>query len=174
MKKRSLIKQLSFVAIDGEVNRIQDLLNKFKLWKVIRVVAWIRRFINNCRSKLRRSNSLVTQEAEKCLVKISQNAKMLTMRIFQNDLDLRLTRKEYFISEDGSRGRVYIPTNSKLARLIIEDAHERTLHGGVGRASLTFDQLKEVLMDVEVQLNNRPLGYIWRTISSLYHLHRTL
>ena len=64
MKKRSLIKQLSFVAIDGEVNRIQDLLNKFKLWKVIRVVAWIRRFINNCRSKLRRSNSQVTQEAQ--------------------------------------------------------------------------------------------------------------
>jgi hypothetical protein len=26
---------------------------------------------------------------------------------------------------------VYIPTNSKLARLIIEDAHERALHGGV-------------------------------------------
>ena len=78
--EENVVKQLSFVAIDGEVNMIQDLLNKFKLWKVIRVVAWIRRFINNCRSKLRRSNSLVTQEtqgAEKCIVKISQNAKML-------------------------------------------------------------------------------------------------
>jgi hypothetical protein len=75
--EEKVVKQLSFVAIDGEVNMIQDLLNKFKLWKVIRVVAWIRRLIiNNCRS----NNSLVTQEtqeAEKCIVKISQNAKML-------------------------------------------------------------------------------------------------
>ena len=35
------------------------------------------------------------------------------------------------------------------------------------RASLTFDQLKEVLMDVEVQLNNRPLGYMEDDIESL-------
>jgi hypothetical protein len=66
--EEKVVKQSSFVAIDGEVNRIQDLLNKFKLWKVILVVAWTRRFINKCRSKLKRSNSLVThetQEAEK-------------------------------------------------------------------------------------------------------------
>ena len=136
--EEKVVKQLSFVAIDGEVNMIQDLLNKFKLWKLIRVVAWIRRFINNCRSKLRRSNSLVTQEtqeAEKCIVKISQNAKML-----ENDYEDVSKRLGLTPDVEGilrCRGRVtgeypvYIPTNSKLARLIIEDAHERTLHGGV-------------------------------------------
>ena len=41
------------------------------------------------------------------------------------------------------------------------------LRKAVGRASLTFDQLKEVLMDVEVQLNNRPLGYMEDDIESL-------
>jgi hypothetical protein len=40
------------------------------------------------------------------------------------------------------------------------------LRKAVGRASLTFDQLKEVLMDVEVQLNNRPLGYMEDDIES--------
>ena len=136
--EEKVVKQLSFVAIDGEVNMIQDLLSKFKLWKVIRVVAWIRRFINNCRSKLRRSNSLVTQEtqeAEKCIVKISQNSKML-----ENDYEDISKRLGLTPDKEGilrCRGRVtgeypvYIPTNSKLARLIIEDAHERTLHGGV-------------------------------------------
>ena len=136
--EEKVVKQLSFVAIDGEVNMIQDLLNKFKLWIVIRVVAWIRKFVNNCRSKLRRSNSLVTQEtqeAEKCIVKISQNAKML-----ENDYEDISKRLGLTPDVEGilrCRGRVtgeypvYIPTNSKLARLIIEDAHERTLHGGV-------------------------------------------
>jgi hypothetical protein len=136
--EEKVVKQLSFVAIDGEVNMIQDLLNKFKLWKVIRVVAWIRRFINYCRSKSRRSNSLVThetQEAEKCIVKISQNAKMLENDYEDISKRLGLTPDEEWILR--CRGRVtgkypvYIPTNSKLARLIIEDAHERTLHGGV-------------------------------------------
>jgi len=30
----------------------------------------------------------------------------------------------------------------------------------IGNANLTFDELKEVLLDVEVALNNRPLSYI--------------
>ena len=134
--EEKVVKQLSFVAIDGEVNMIQDLLNKFKLWKVIRVVAWIRRFINNCRSKSRRSNSLAThetQEAEKCIVKISQNAKMLENDYEDISKRLGLTPDEEGILRCRRRvtGKypVYIPTNSKLARLIIEDAHERTLHG---------------------------------------------
>jgi hypothetical protein len=41
------------------------------------------------------------------------------------------------------------------------------LRKAVGRTSLTFDQLKEVLMDVEVQLNNRPLEYMEDDIESL-------
>ena len=34
-----------------------------------------------------------------------------------------------------------------------------TLRKAVGRANLSFQQLKEVLIDVEVTMNNRPLGY---------------
>ena len=30
----------------------------------------------------------------------------------------------------------------------------------IGNANLTFDELKEVLLDVEVALNNRPLSYV--------------
>ena len=37
---------------------------------------------------------------------------------------------------------------------------KRVLHKMLGRARLKFDVLKEVLLDVEVVLNNRPLGYI--------------
>ena len=41
------------------------------------------------------------------------------------------------------------------------------------RASLTFDQLKEVLMDVEVQLNNRPLGYMEDDIGAPHDFYVT-
>ena len=60
--------------------------------------------------------------------------------MLENDYEDNSKRLEFTPDEEGilrCRGRVtgeypvYIPTNSKLARLIIEDAHERTLHGGV-------------------------------------------
>ena len=36
----------------------------------------------------------------------------------------------------------------------------RALHKSVGQGQLTFSELKEVLLDVEVALNNRPLSYV--------------
>ena len=35
-EEEKIVKQLNFVAIDGEANTVQDLLNKFRLWKAIR------------------------------------------------------------------------------------------------------------------------------------------
>ena len=37
---------------------------------------------------------------------------------------------------------------------------KRVLHKRLGRAKLSFKRLKEILIDVEVILNNRPLGYV--------------
>ena len=137
----------NFVEIDGEANTVQDLLNKFRLWKVIRVVAWIRRFTHNCRSKSRKHNALSTreiQEAGRCLVRMSQTAKML-----ENDYQEISQRLGLTLDEEGilrCRGRVtgeypvYIPTNSMLARRIIEDARERTLHGGTTLTMAVLDR----------------------------------
>ena len=37
---------------------------------------------------------------------------------------------------------------------------KRVLYKSIGRASLTWNELEEVLLDVEVALNNRPLSYV--------------
>ena len=130
-EEEKIVKQLNFVGIDDEANTVQDLLNKFRLWKVIRVVAWIRRFTHNCRSKSRKHNALTTreiQEVGKCLVRMSQTAKML-----ENDYQEISQRLGLTIDEEGilrCRGKVtgeypvYIPTNSKLARRITVSLHE--------------------------------------------------
>ena len=41
---------------------------------------------------------------------------------------------------------------------------KRSLHKAAGRIRLTFERLKEVLIDIENTLNNRPLGYIQNDI----------
>ena len=111
------------------------------------MVAWIRRFTHNCRSKSRKHNALSTreiQEAGRCLVRMSQTAKML-----ENDYQEISQRLGLTLDEEGilrCRGRVtgeypvYIPTNSMLARRIIEDARERTLHGGT---TLTMANIRD-------------------------------
>lgn len=37
---------------------------------------------------------------------------------------------------------------------------KRALYKGIGRANLSWNELEEVLLDVEVRLNNRPLCYV--------------
>ena len=44
---------------------------------------------------------------------------------------------------------------------------KRSLHKAAGRIRLTFKRLKEVLIDIENKLNNRPLGYIENDIQLL-------
>ena len=45
------IKEVMNVAVEEEADTMNELLNKFSLWKAIRVTCWMRRFINNCRAK---------------------------------------------------------------------------------------------------------------------------
>ncbi len=37
---------------------------------------------------------------------------------------------------------------------------ENAFRKAIGNANLTFKQLKEALLEVEITLNNRPLGYL--------------
>ena len=46
-----------------------------------------------------------------------------------------------------------------------------TLRKAVGRANLSFQQLKEVLIDVEVTMNNRPLGML-KMMWNIFCLHQ--
>ena len=43
---------------------------------------------------------------------------------------------------------------------LIKDV-KKTLHKTLGRTHLTFEQLEAVLIDVEKNLNNRPLSYFY-------------
>ena len=40
------------------------------------------------------------------------------------------------------------------------DVVKRTLYKSIGRASLTWNEFEEVLLEVEVALNDRPLSYV--------------
>ena len=146
-EEAKVAKQVSMVAINTETNEIQKLQEKFCLWKVLRVLAWIQRFITNCRSSSKTRGPLVTKEiqlSELFLVKITQKASTLSDEHEEVTKRLGLAPdKEGILRCQGritGEYPVYLPTKSQFTKLVVQDSHHRTLHGGV---AVTMAKVRE-------------------------------
>ena len=117
-----------------------DLLNKHKLWRVLRTCAWVNRFLHNCKSNKseRAMGPLTTQEIEDQRLwwtkRVQHEAK--NQPKFQKDrMQLNLQENQEGILE--CRGRIqgvyplYLPDSHPYTEKLVEEAHLRTLHGGV-------------------------------------------
>ena len=130
------------LAKEEEKNLIVDqLLHKYaSYWKLLRVTAFVRRFIDNCKKKEKRKGPLQTEEfqvAEKFWITQAQASQAV-----KSDVNLKKC-------EDGILrcvGRVpgyhpvFLPRDCKLASLMIQQVHEQMLHGGV---STTMCRIRE-------------------------------
>ena len=106
----------------------------------MRVTAFMKRFIDNCRKSEKQKGPLTTKEFEAAekfwitQVKTSQPLKS----------DVGLKQDEGGIFRYAGRVQhynpVFLPRNGKLAALIVRHVHEQTLHGGV---STTLCRVRE-------------------------------
>ena len=141
------VKEIFSAAVDSK-DKFDELLEKFPLMKAIRVIAWIRRFVFNCRAEKenRHKGPLITEEINDQHTFWIQRAQS-----YQNDQiskgKLRLNVETN--DEDGvmyCKGRIqgehpiYLPDVHPYTKRIVHEAHERTLHGGVG---LTMTKVRE-------------------------------
>ena len=143
-----LTREIFNLAITEE-DSFDELLGKFNMWKVVRVGAWVTRFVTNLRVREgeRTTGPLTTKETQKQItfwVKKAQ-ARHETSSVFQEDkLQLNLQRNKEDIYE--CRGRLqgmyptYLPDQDQFTEKLVMNAHIRTLHGGVG---LTMTKLRE-------------------------------
>ena len=148
--EKRMIKEIMRVIVQKEPDFVDELLEKKRFWKVIKILAWCWRFINNC-TKTRKSNKfkgLLTREGieeqEIVLVKRAQKD-VKDSKSFITDYK-RLNLKE---NTDGvlvCHGRIegdypiYLPYNHPVTESIVEHYHRQTLHGGV---SLTMAKVRE-------------------------------
>lgn len=135
--------------------RDQGILSRYStLNKLIRVIAYCKRFMNITKNKNKYPKWLTTEELNKALLtcvkicqyspfeediealkkkrKLSKGSKLTSLNPFIDDCGVlrvggRLQRAD--ISED-MKHPILIPHNSPFTNLLIADAHERTLHGG--------------------------------------------
>lgn len=128
---------------------MEELLGKFSLRKVLRICAWINRFVNNCKRSCenRKTGPLTSREIENSeiwWIKRAQSEAKRDPEFEKIRLQLNIQQNESRILE--CRGRiegdypVYIPRNSTLAKKLVERAHLATLHGGV---AMTMTKVRE-------------------------------
>ena len=130
-------------------DEFERLLERFDLWKVLRVCAWILRFVNNTRKhKEQRTNGpLTTDEIKRQTlfwVARAQNNAKGSEKFEEDRLQLNLQERQDGLLE--CRGRIqgdypiYLPDNHPFTEKLTMVSHQATLHWGVG---LTLTKVRE-------------------------------
>ncbi len=136
-EKRERVSTQALVTVSQERDEFDRLIETYHLRKVLRIGAWIQRFLRNCRNRgaTRETGPLKTSEIE-------AQRKWWTRRVQQSE---QITEDEKIQlnlqpNDDGlleCRGRIegdyplFLPRNTTFTLRVVEQAHLITLHGGV-------------------------------------------
>ena len=129
------------------------LLHKYaSYWKLLRVTAFVRRFIENCRKVKMPKGPLTTEEfqaAENIWIKQAQSSQPL-----KSDVGLKKDDEGILRCVGRVRGYhpVFLPRESKLASLIVQQVHEQMMHGGSLNDLVSH---KREVLDTEAESPNK-------------------
>lgn len=130
-----------------ENNLMDSVLENFPLRKALRVSAWVARFVRNTRQVAHKvSGPLLPEEMEKqeTLWIVRAQTQAIQHPNFKEEKErLGLKQREgVWICYGRIQGEypIYLPDVAVLATRLVEDAHLRTLHGGIG---LTMAKVRE-------------------------------
>ena len=145
-------RELFALAVEKTENNdaFDALLEKYELWRVLRVGAWIWRFLHNIRTvrKQRIVGPLTTEEIQKQTtfwIKRSQQQAKSSQKFEEDRLQLNVQGNQEGILE--CRGRIqghypiFLPDSSPFTRKLVHRSHVDTLHGGV---ALTMTKVREL------------------------------
>ena len=125
------------------------MLHKYSLWRTLRITAWVARFVRNTRSPtLQRKRGLLTTEElnvqRRFWEKRAQQEGLQSEQFEKDRLQLNLQQSDQQLLE--CRGRIqgvyplYLPDTAVYTKKFVQEAHEATLHGGLG---LTMAKVRE-------------------------------
>ena len=134
-----MVKEVMKVTVPKEADFIDNLLERLQLTKTLRVLAWVKRFIDNLVRGKKVKGPLVTEEIQdqmRFLVKRAQTESE-TLETFKSDLsrlNLQKNDEGLYVCKGRIQGEypVYLPAKHVLSEMVVKRAHLRTLHGGVG------------------------------------------
>jgi hypothetical protein len=148
-EESKLMKEVLSVAVQEGTDSFSVLVHKFEFKKVVRISAWMKRFVTNICSGggVLQDGPLTTEEIEGAVNMLVRK----TQTSFETDPKFQKHQKQFNLQKDDRGvyicvGRVkgmhptYLPTYAKFTELLVRNAHLATLHGGVG---LTLTKVRE-------------------------------
>ena len=128
-------------AITRDDDRMDKLLEAHNLQKVIRIGAWVKRFVNNSKCPINKPKTgpLSTAEIQDQYLwwtKRAQQDATINGEMEKSKIQLNLQPNDAGVLECRRRIEgdypVFLPQNHLFTRKLVEQAHLTTLHGGVG------------------------------------------
>ena len=147
--KVKVSKEIAATTMVLQADALDQLLDKYPLPKVLRILAYVRRFIGNCKSQAegRVTGPVSTnevQQQELWWIGRAQAAVQDEAYLQIDQTQLNLQRNDQQILE--CHGRIigdypiYLPDNHPFTVKVVQQAHISTIHGGVG---LTMAKVRE-------------------------------
>ena len=144
--ERKLLKEIIHVNVERESDEIDNLVEKKSFWKAVRILSWMKRFINNCRRKSSQGPLTTdeTIETKFLLIKRAQSDVQDTESFKRDSERLNLERNDndILICKGRIQGDypIYLPFRNNISAKLVEQAHLQTLHGGV---ALTMAKVRD-------------------------------
>ena len=126
-----------FAMAEAKNDTLDELLAKFTLTKAMRVSAWVSRFTRNSRlpEQERATGPLTTQEMRDQQIIWTKLAQANHEKSEDEErLGLQVNNQGLLECRGRLQGHypIYLPDQHPYTLKLVEDAHQRTLHGGVG------------------------------------------
>ena len=128
-------------ATDQVVDAFDTVLHKYSLWRTLRITAWEARFVRDTRSpSLQRKRGPLTREdlnvQRRFWEKRAEQEGLQSEQFEKDRLQLILHLSDQQLLE--CRGQIqgacplYLPDTAVYTKTFVQEAHEATLHGGLG------------------------------------------
>lgn len=138
---------LNLAQTKPEPDKFEELLERTSLRRTLRVCAWIKRFIHNCKNKENKLGPLLTEEIEDVcgwwIKRVQRRDKETTgYPQISEQLNLKPNAEGVMTCHGRIQGQtpIYLPSSERFTEKLVHQVHCETLHGGV---ALTMAAVRE-------------------------------
>ena len=129
---------LNLAQTKPEPDKFEELLERTSLRRTLRVCAWIKRFIHNCKNKENKLGLLLTEEIEDVrgwwIKRVQRRDKEITgYPQISEQLNLKPNAEGVMTCHGRIQGQtpIYLPSSERFTEKLVHQVHCETLHGGV-------------------------------------------
>ena len=134
-------KQLLIKQMDQGTSYLDGMLTRYSYWKLIRITAYVIRFVEHCcKRKKRNCLQLTSEETDEAEKLWNRKAQQSNNTVTNTDLEKGDDRVLRYVGRIPNYKPILLERNHPLVKSLIQACHLKTLHGGV---AVTMSKVRE-------------------------------